>query len=286
MTRRKRNLLIAVAALLLVGVGVATYLFLHRRPDDTIDVPLGVEEAVIITYSGNPIEPTPYKWGVAVNVRIAGVTERDNTRVYDVRYIVNRTGDFDLKDFLRSIDGKPAADLPSFKMRGSEKLSKGLDARIAETENFGISLHAWYYETLVGLAVFWIVWLLLLIFWRRRKPVVVQEFHAEPTLADEIRRHLALLESGALDARQQAQLELMIFRQWRDQRRLGALPMAEALEAFRADPEVSQAYAELENWLHRRDREATAARVAETVRSRIKATAPIVPPPIPSPGAA
>ena len=38
---------------------------------------------------------TPYKWGVAVNVRIAKVIEQPRARIYDVRYIVNRAGKAD-----------------------------------------------------------------------------------------------------------------------------------------------------------------------------------------------
>ena len=56
MSKKKRNLLVIVP-LILVGVGIAAYFLLRSRPSDTIEVPLGVEEAVIITYSGAPIEP-------------------------------------------------------------------------------------------------------------------------------------------------------------------------------------------------------------------------------------
>ena len=134
---------------------------------DSLNVPLGVEQAAIVTYSGPPVTVAPYKWGVAVNVRIANVSERPGARIYDVRYLVNRGGTFDLKDYLAAADGAPLEGLPSFKFHGDPKLSQDLDARIRETEPIGIDVGGHYYATLTGLCAFWLVWLLLLIFYRR-----------------------------------------------------------------------------------------------------------------------
>src|SRR5688572_2321263 len=88
---------------LLALIAVALGVWFFTRPPklpDSLNVPLGVEQAAIVTYSGPAIAVAPYKWGVAVNVRIAGVTEQPGARIYDVRYIVNRGGTFDLKDYL------------------------------------------------------------------------------------------------------------------------------------------------------------------------------------------
>src|SRR5690349_10177855 len=101
--RRKSVWVIAIAALAII----ATIFFWPRKPDDSVNVPLGVEQAAIVTYSGPPVAVTPYKWGVAVNVRIAKATEQGGARVYDVRYIVNREGTFDLRDYLTAEDGSP-----------------------------------------------------------------------------------------------------------------------------------------------------------------------------------
>src|SRR3954466_6135784 len=111
-------------------VALAVWLIIFRPPKnpDSLNVPLGVEQAAIVTYSGPAVAVTPYKWGVAVNVRIAKVTEQPGTRIYDVRYIVNRAGIFDLKDYLTGEDGRPLDGLPSFKFHGDPKLSKELDA--------------------------------------------------------------------------------------------------------------------------------------------------------------
>ena len=139
------------------------FLLFRKKDTDSLNVPLGVEQAAIVTYSGPTVAVKPYKWGVAVNVRIAKVSEQPGARIYDVRYIVNRAGTFDLKDYLTAEDGSRLDGLPSFKFNGDPKLSKHLDARIQETEEISVDVGGHYYATLAALGVFWIVWLLLII---------------------------------------------------------------------------------------------------------------------------
>ena len=153
---------------LLLGLVVIAFLaaawwFLHQ--DDDLKVPLGVEQAAIITYSGPGLVVKPFRYGVAVNVRIAQVTERGGAKVYDVRYLVNREGEHDLIEYLMSDNGAALNGLPSFKVKGDPKLSKELEARVKETEDIGIEVRGHYQATLVALFVFWILWLLALIFW-------------------------------------------------------------------------------------------------------------------------
>src|SRR2546423_2899136 len=107
-----------------IVVGLAIWFFTRPpKQPDSLNVPLGVEQAAIVTYSGPPVAVTPYKWGVAVNVRIAKVSGQGGARIYDVRYIVNRAGTFDLKDYLTGEDGSALDGLPSFKFTGDPKLS-------------------------------------------------------------------------------------------------------------------------------------------------------------------
>ena len=101
---RRHRLRWLTAALVIALAAMTTWWF--TRPDpDTLRVPLGVEQAAIVTYSGPELTVAPYKWGVAVNVRIAEVVEQPGRRVYDIRYLVNRAGTFDLRDYLASTDG-------------------------------------------------------------------------------------------------------------------------------------------------------------------------------------
>lgn len=245
---RKGGLLAAVI------LALAVWLVFFRPPKnpDSLNVPLGVEQAAIVTYSGPPVAVTPYKWGVAVNVRIAKVIEQSGARIYDVRYIVNRAGTFDLKDYLTGEDGSRLDGLPSFKFHGDPKLSKNLDTRIQETEEVSVEVGGSYYATLAGLAVLWIIWLLLLVFYGRpKRPQPVAPAPPEPTLAELLRAFLAQLEAGTLDAAAKAKMEMLLLRRWREELALAGVPMSTALDAIRRSEKTGDPLRQLQDWLHR-----------------------------------
>lgn len=245
--RRKSIWLLAAA----VALALAAANFFRPKKDDSLNVPLGVEQAAIVTYSGSPVAVTPYKWGVAVNVRIAKVTERPGARIYDVRYIVNRAGTFDLKDYLTGENGGQLDGLPSFKFNGDPKLSKHLDARIQETEEVAVDVGGRYYATLAVLGVLWIVWLLLLIFYGRAKPPPpAHAAPAEPTLAEMLRAFLAQLEAGTLDAAAKAKMEMLLLRRWREEVARADAPMSAAFDAISRSEKTAAPLRQLQQWLH------------------------------------
>jgi hypothetical protein len=237
---------------LLFVVGLVVAVFLSRPSEtDTLNVPLGVEQAAIITYSGPLITVAPYKWGVAVNVRIADIKEAEGRRVYDVRYIVNRAGTFDLKDYLVAADGSPLTNLPTFKFSGDAKLSKNLDTRIQETEAVQIDVGGRYYETMALLFVLWILWLLLLIFYKRpRKSAATSTGPTGPTPAELLAHFRTQLESGTLSTADKARMEMLLLHRWRDELSLGSLPMDLALEKISRDAKTASSLKTLQHWLH------------------------------------
>ena len=231
------------------AVIVAAWWFLQE--EDNLKVPLGVEQAAIITYSGPGLVVKPFRYGVAVNVRIAQVTERGGAKVYDVRYLVNREGEHDLIEYLMTDNGSSLSGLPSFKVKGDPKLSKELEARVKETEDIGIEVRGHYQATLVALAVFWVLWLFALIFWRRpKKPAPVP---AKPplTLAEQLRLLLSELEQGGLSAEQKARLEMLMLRCWRVGLVPADAPMADVLAAIADGERTGEALGRLQRWLHR-----------------------------------
>jgi hypothetical protein len=245
--RRKRVLALAAV------VAVVSAMFFLREPEDpdTLRVPLGVEQAAIVTYSGPSVAVAPYKWGVAVNVRIAEVIEQPDRRVYDVRYIVNREGTFDLKDYLAAEDGSTLEGLPTFKFTGDPKLSKDLDKRIQETEEIRVDVGGRYYETLAVLGGLWIVWLLLLIFWKRPQPPAAPDPEPPgPTLAEMLRQFLARLEAGTLDVGDKAKMEMLLLQRWREELALGPIAMSDALEKIARHEKAGGRLRKLQHWLH------------------------------------
>ena len=261
--------------LAVLAVVVVAWWFLQE--EDNLKVPLGVEQAAIITYSGPGLVVKPFRYGVAVNVRIAQVTEHAGAKVYDVRYLVNREGEHDLIEYLMSDDGTALSGLPSFKVKGDPKLSKELEARVKETEDIGIEVRGHYQATLVALAVFWVAWLFVLIFWRRpKKPVVVA---AKPplTAAEQLRLLLGELEQGGLSAEQKARLEMLLLRCWREGLDPADAPMAEVLAAIARGQGTGEALDHLQRWLHRPGSGVADAEIAQIIRRRLPAP-PVVRP--------
>lgn len=244
--KRKHAVIAGIAALLIGGVTI----WFWPKKEEGLKVPLGVEQAAIITYSGPTLAVAPYKWGVAVNVRIASVVEQSDRRVYDVRYIVNRAGSFDLRDFLVAENGAKLDALPEFRFVGDAQLSKDLDARVQETEELRVDVGGHYFEWLIVLGVLWIVWLLLLIFWKRKIPAAHDDGIKEPTPAEMLRALLAKLESGQIDTAQKAQLEMLLLRRWREDLSLHDLSMTEALDKIGQHERTSAPMRKLQHWLH------------------------------------
>jgi hypothetical protein len=244
----KRRHLLWLAALIACAAG---YYFTTRSDDDSLRVPLGVEQAAIVTYSGPKLAVAPYKWGVAVNLRIAEIIEHPDRRLYDLRYIVNRAGTFDLKDYLVAENGSPLEGLPSFTFEGDPKLAKDLDTRIQETEEPRLEVGGYYYETMAALTLLWIGWLLLLLFWKRpRPPTAPDPAPPPPTLAERMRDFLAQLETDTLTAHEKAQLEMTLLHCWRGELGLQDHPMHTALDQIAHHGRTSEALKKLQHWLH------------------------------------
>lgn len=241
------------------------------REDKLLNVPLGVEQAAIITYGGPELAVKPFKWGVAVNVRIAQVTGAPGGRVYDVRYLVNREGDYDLRDYLTSASGVVPEGLPVFKFHGDPKMSKELEARIKETEQVGVQVGGRYYTKLTVLGCVWLACLYPLIFWGRPKRLALAPVSPPLTEAEELHGLLAKLRAGELDTTGQARMEMILLRCWRAGHLRTDAPMSEVLAAVAKDGRSAEDLRRLHAWLYRRDSHVTAEEIAALVAPHAQA---------------
>jgi len=253
--RRRMPVLLAACALVFVVAAASTAIVVWLREPEVdrpdTDVLLGVEEAVIIRYSGPRLVARPYRRGASVNLRIANIVEQDAIQVYDVRYVVNLPGEFDLIDYLTSTDGNPIDDLPSFKVRGLTSLTKDIETRIQEIEDAGVHIWHWYYETLAAMGVCWVGWLLGLIFvGRPKRPAKPPPAPPEPTIVEQIERYLRMLAREELTVEEKARLEVLLLEHWRERLGLRRYRMASACRQIQQSDTLGQLYEKLAAWLH------------------------------------
>ncbi len=238
-----------VVMALLIGAVAIVFYILSR--EETTEVPLGVEHAVTLRYRGPDLKIKPFDEGVAVQLRIAEVNQRGHSLVYDIRYIINRPGEYNIMDYLMSASGQPTEDLPSFVVQGVAEKDQTIEKRVEAVESAEIRIWHWYYETLAVLGTLWIFWLAGLVFWHcrhRRKP--------EPTPPDYetfyslLQGFLDRIGDDGLDAAGKFELEKLMFAWWRDQGGYRDAGMYTVLRKLDADPVVGGAYRVLEGWLH------------------------------------
>jgi len=232
-------------------------MLLPRQPEKEVvkhsetDVPLGVEEAVVIRYGGPRLVARPYRRGASVTLRIADEVSQGSMRVYDVRYVVNLPGEFDVTDYVTSSDGLPIDDLPSFRVRGLTSLTKDIETRIREIEDVGVEIWHGYYETLAGLGVFWGLWLLGLIFvGRPKRAPKPPPPPREPSIEERIEQILRAAGQGELSVEQKSQLEVLLLEYWRRRLDIGGDRMAVACREVRSNDALGRVYETLEAWLH------------------------------------
>jgi hypothetical protein len=268
------RVVLACATLAVLAATVTIVVVKMREPEVTRsdrDVPLGVEEAVIIRYSGPRLVARPYRRGASVNLRIANETQQGNVRVYDVRYVVSLPGEFELTEYLTSADGRPTSDLPSFKVRGLTSLTKDIETRIQEIEEVGVHVWHWYYETLASLGVVWISWLMGLIFiGRPKRPPKITPPPPPPSVAERIARYLIALKERELTVDEKAELEVLLLEHWRDRLDLRDGRMAEACRQIQNSDDLGTPYEKLLAWLHVPNSHSGADKFLEVYESRVE----------------
>lgn len=246
-------MLAACALLAALGLALSGYWNRETPTQQTAsyDVPLGVEEAVIIRYAGPRLIARPYRRGASVSVRIAHEAEQDGVRIYDVRYVVAMPGEFDVMDYLAAADGSELRQLPSFRVRGQTSMTKDIETRIREIEDVRVRIWHGYYETLVALGGVWLLWLGGLIWIGRpaRAPAAEQS-PPEPTPAEQIAALLAALARGELTVEGKARLELLLLCHWRERLAIGDERLAGACRRIAADARLGPVYRAMETWLH------------------------------------
>jgi hypothetical protein len=219
---------------------------------------IGMGGIVYARYAGGPLEAKPMPDDSPITLSIGEVTAtpvtggQSATRIYQLHFVGTRAGEFDLRDYLERVDGRPITDLEPLRVSVAERLPPDYAGDLESVSPVKLPW-AWPYQALVGAAA--VAWTIPAIWFvaarlRRRKQIQPTRGERPVTLVEQLRPLVALAIAGQLTADDQARLERLLIGYWRDALELGGLPTTAALERMRGNRRAGELLRQLELWLY------------------------------------
>ena len=115
---------------MLIGVSfaAAAVAFASASPPDlppgTVETRIGIEGTYYLRYAGPELTAKPVDEDAPIVLRIANVTSDGGSTIYEIRFIGQHAGSFDLRDYVNRSDGKPIRNLPPAMVAIRESLPK------------------------------------------------------------------------------------------------------------------------------------------------------------------
>lgn len=241
--------------------------------DQTVEAEIGTEGTFLFRAKGPLLEALPVDRRESVVVRVADVTKDTVTEgdwlLYELRFIGNVPGKFDLRDYLRRVDGSPidaeaigtlpvtiAGVLPD-EHNGSVLSAPTLDSpRI---------LPYWWV-----LAIAAVLWMMPIVWWIKNRSVkrsqVSESAGAELTLADQMRPLVTAAIENRITLTEKSQLEFLLLSHWSDEVDCDGLTKAEAIVRLREHERAGPFLSQLDRWLHQRPSQNQAEREHEAAQ--------------------
>lgn len=215
-----------------------------------VGMPVRIDGLVI---DGPELEAVPWTdRKTPVAVQIVNVYPHGTAFRYDIEYYGLEPGEYDLRNYLKRKDGSSIENVAAIPVTVISTLPAGqIVPRDLQTERTpGIG---GYRALAIALGVMWVVGLVLLL-WKRRKPVVDTAPKAKAeTLADRLQPIVEAAVQGKLEPAQRAELERLLLSYWRHRLDLDDVPAPQAIARLRQHPEAGELLRQLESWLHRPD---------------------------------
>ena len=212
----------------------------------------GITGAFEFRYPGKILHVLPQREVDApISVRLQRVNEHGAT--YEVRFIGNREGRFDLREYLEHVDGTPSIDLPSMPVQIVSMLPKDqrsdlFDSTVYRPRIFGGYRISWILGGLVWIAIPCCLWVIH--YWRKplAAPTIPEE--KSPTIAEQLRPLIEAASHRSLSTVEKGRLELLLYHFWRERGALQNDNMANSIRKLRALPEARALFGVIETWLH------------------------------------
>ena len=204
-----------------------------------------------VKIAGSELEVVPLQdRDTPIVVRIVRTFPHGTDFRYEIEYYGLEPGEYDLKDYLRRVDGSSVESIQSLPVWVVPVLPPDAIKPNALVPRKPPSLGG-YQRWLIVAGVVWFAGLLMIIFLGRRSKHDANGDSERPkTLAERLRPLVDRAVSGEASQTELASLERSLLTYWRKRLSLEATPAAEAMRKLRGHPEASGLMTQLEAWLH------------------------------------
>jgi len=202
-----------------------------------------------LVLSGSQLQAKPIEdRNLPLVVRVVETFPHGDAQRYELTFMALEPGRYDLREYLVRVDGSQVGELPQIEVEVMSVLAPG-HVPPHQLVSSWPQVGSYRFWAMLAVAA-WVVSLLAIILWPKRRPAEVLESAPPLTLAELLRPRLEAAAAGQLDHRQLAELERWVVEFWR--RRLGMLQLApkEALLQLRRHDESGPLLQQLERWLH------------------------------------
>lgn len=220
------------------------------------DVPTKVERGLTgsyrFSYLGKPLQAKSQRDSDApLGIRLAASSE-DRQR-YEVKFLGNKEGTYDLRLLMEHVDGSEVTDLAPIPVEIVSMLPKDQRSDLFESANFEPTVWGGYR---LSLGLIGLIWLGVPIAYFIRKSLLAKPIielaivEPPPTFADQLRPLVEAAASRTLSVREKGRLELLLVHYWRERIAIQSIDMASAIRQLRSHPEAGPLVTTVERWLH------------------------------------
>ena len=237
--------LLATAFLALLG----TVTVAEDIPESAVGMPARVRELVL---PGSELDVVKLDARSPLVLRRVAVYPHGTDHRYTFEYYGLEAGEFDLRDFLRRVDGSSMDGLPPIPVSVRSVLPAD-QTRPHVLQEGRVPFVGGYFWIQVLAGVLWLTGLLAILFLGRKQKSAAAHDEIErcPTLADRLRPLVEAAVTGELSRERAAELELALVAFWRRRLQLDDINPNEALKVLHNHPEAGALLRALEDWLHR-----------------------------------
>lgn len=215
---------------------------------------VGMEGQVEITAPAPQLKTVPMSNTNALFLRIAETWPHGEGFRYDLRYIGMEPGTYDLRDWLRTVNGDPAELDESIEVEVISVLPEDHQGEVEETPLTEPPFLGGYWRRLSGAGLIWAgLGLALLTVWLRNRPTraPITEKTQPHSMADRLRPLVIRASEGDLSDSEKAELERTLLGYWKQELGLEQLDPRESLRQLKQHEQAGALLRALEDWLHR-----------------------------------